>query len=111
MTTGTPRSTHLYIVTGASRGLGASLVRALLKPGNRIIGVARSRNTDLEREATASGVPVAWHLQDLSQPGPSAGWLASVLEAVDDAPASVTLILNLIADLLYAALDPRISYR
>lgn len=94
MTTGTSRTTHLYIVTGASRGLGASLVRALLKPGNRVIGVARSRNTELEREASASGVPVAWHLQDLSQPGPSAGWLSSVLEAVDDAPASVTLILN-----------------
>jgi NAD(P)-dependent dehydrogenase (short-subunit alcohol dehydrogenase family) len=48
MTTGTPRSTHLYIVTGASRGLGAALVRALLQPGNRVIGVARSRNTELE---------------------------------------------------------------
>ncbi len=48
----------------------------------------------MEAEATAGGVPVAWHLQDLSQPGAAAGWLASVLDAVDDAPASVTLILN-----------------
>ncbi|SDD23516.1 hypothetical protein SAMN05216345_10777 [Cupriavidus sp. YR651] len=85
---------HLYIVTGASRGLGAALTRALLKPGNRVICVARSRSPELEAEATASGVPVAWHLQDLSQPGAAAGWLGSVLDAVDDAPASVTLILN-----------------
>jgi hypothetical protein len=56
--------------------------------------VARSRNPELEAEATASGVRVAWHLQDLSQPGPSAGWLASVLDAVEEAPASITLILN-----------------
>ena len=59
-----------------------------------MIGVARSRNPELEAEATASGVRVAWHLQDLSQPGPSAGWLASVLDAVEEAPASITLILN-----------------
>jgi hypothetical protein len=48
--------------------------------------VARSRNPELEAEATASGVRVAWHLQDLSQPGPSAGWLASVLDAVEERP-------------------------
>ncbi|MEN7531207.1 SDR family oxidoreductase [Cupriavidus sp. 2SB] len=94
MTTGTPHSAHLYIVTGSSRGLGAAIVRTLLKPGNRVIAVARNRNTELEAAASASGVPVAWHLQDLSQPGPSAGWLGSVLDAVDDVPASVTLILN-----------------
>ena len=85
---------HLYIVTGASRGLGAALTRALLKPGNRVICVARSRSPELEADATASGIPVAWHLQDLSQPGAAAGWLGSVLDAVEDKPASVTLILN-----------------
>lgn len=85
---------HLYIVTGASRGLGAALTRALLKPGNRVICVARSRSPELEADIAASGVPVAWHLQDLSQPSAAAGWLGSVLDAVDDTPASVTLILN-----------------
>ncbi|CAG2127883.1 SDR family oxidoreductase [Cupriavidus plantarum] len=85
---------HLYIVTGASRGLGAAITRALLVPGNRVVCVARSRNPEMEAVATASGVPVAWHLQDLAQPGPAAGWLGSVLDAVDEPPASVTLILN-----------------
>lgn len=85
---------HLFIVTGASRGLGAALMRALLTPGNRVVCVSRSRNPELEAAASASGVPVAWHLQDLSQPGAAAGWLGSVLDAVDEAPASITLILN-----------------
>lgn len=85
---------HLYLLTGASRGLGAALTRALLVPGNRLICVARSRNAELEQEFPASGVPVAWHLQDLSQPDMAAHWTAGVLEAVDVAPASVTLILN-----------------
>ncbi len=85
---------HLYIVTGASRGLGAALTRALLSPGNRLVCVARSRNLELEQAAAASGIPVAWHLQDLSQAGAAAGWLGSVIDAVDAPVASATLILN-----------------
>jgi len=85
---------HLYLITGASRGLGAALTRALLSPGNRLICVARSRNAELEQDFTASGVPVAWHLQDLSHADGAAHWMASVLDAVEVAPASVTLILN-----------------
>lgn len=89
-----PSATHLIVVTGASRGLGAALVRALLVPGNHLVCVSRSRNPELEQEAAASGVPVAWHLQDLSQPMQAATWLASVLDAVDEPHASATLILN-----------------
>lgn len=86
-------ASHLIIVTGASRGLGAALVRALMAPGNRLVCVARSRNAELEQAAQASGVPIAWHLQDLSKPAQAASWLASVLDSVD-APASATLVLN-----------------
>jgi len=85
---------HLYFITGASRGLGAALTRALLSPGNRLVCVARSRNAELEQDFTASGVPAAWHLQDLSNADGAAHWMASVLDAVEVAPASVTLILN-----------------
>ncbi|MGO4328337.1 SDR family oxidoreductase [Cupriavidus sp. 2TAF22] len=94
MTAASTAATHLIIITGTSRGLGAALTRALLKPGNRLVCVARSRNPELEQAAAASGVRVAWHLQDLSQAGPAASWLGSVLDAVDEAPASATLILN-----------------
>ncbi|TWG82093.1 hypothetical protein L602_003900000200 [Cupriavidus gilardii J11] len=85
---------HLFIVTGASRGLGAALVRALLAPGHRLVAVARSRNPELEQAAQASGVPFAWHLQDLAQPSQAASWLASVLDSQDITPASITLVLN-----------------
>jgi NAD(P)-dependent dehydrogenase (short-subunit alcohol dehydrogenase family) len=87
-------ATHLYIVTGASRGLGAAVSRALFAPGNRLICVARGRSPEVEQAAAAAGQPVAWHLQDLSHAGNAAHWLASVLDAVDTPPASVTLILN-----------------
>ncbi|AJG18662.1 SDR family oxidoreductase [Cupriavidus basilensis] len=94
MTAASTAATHLIIITGTSRGLGASLTQALLKPGNRLVCVSRSRNPELERAASASGVKVAWHLQDLSQAGPSATWLGSVLDVVEETLASVTLILN-----------------
>ncbi|QOT77661.1 SDR family oxidoreductase [Cupriavidus basilensis] len=94
MTAASTAATHLIIITGTSRGLGASLTQALLKPGNRLVCVSRSRNPELERAASASGVKVAWHLQDLSQAGPSATWLGSVLDVVDETLASATLILN-----------------
>ncbi|CAE6828743.1 hypothetical protein R69746_06400 [Paraburkholderia aspalathi] len=88
-------SEHLIIIiTGTPRGMGAALMEALLQPGNRIVCVARSCNPDLERLASESGVPVAWHQQDLSQPGRATSWLVGTLEAVDETPASATLILN-----------------
>lgn len=46
---------HLIITTGTSRGIGAALTRGLLKPGNRLICVSRSRNPDAEATPAASG--------------------------------------------------------
>lgn len=85
---------HLFIVTGASRGLGAALVRALFAPNHQLVCVARSRNTELEQAAADSGARLAWHLQDLSQPSQAASWLASMLDAQEGTPASITLVLN-----------------
>lgn len=109
-------SPHLIIVTGSSRGLGAALVRALLVPGNQLVCVARSRNGELEEHAAGTGVPIAWHLQDLSQPSAAASWVGSVLDAIDTQPASVTLLLNAgviepiapVAQLLEATLVPHL---
>ncbi|MGD7438091.1 SDR family oxidoreductase, partial [Ralstonia pseudosolanacearum] len=36
--------TSLFILTGASRGLGAALAEALLQPGHRLVCVARGDN-------------------------------------------------------------------
>ena len=46
---------HLIITTGTSQGICAALTRALLKPGNRLICVSRSRNPDAETTPAASG--------------------------------------------------------
>ena len=39
-------ASSLYILTGASRGLGASLAEQLLAPGVMLIGIARHADGD-----------------------------------------------------------------
>lgn len=94
MTSAPTSAKHLFVITGASRGLGAALTRALLSPENQLVCVARSRNQELEQAAAASGTKVAWHMRDLAEPAHAASWLANVLDAVEPAPLSATLILN-----------------
>jgi len=82
---------HLIILTGASRGLGAAMAEQLLKPGHRLLTIARHtadlwvvQGSDLEQ----------WSM-DLTDPAPVAerlaGWLQSQAPAQ---PLSVTLINN-----------------
>jgi benzil reductase ((S)-benzoin forming) len=58
---------EVVIVTGASRGIGAALVAALLSPGRRVIGVARGGNERLEIEARKRGAWLDWYMQDLAE--------------------------------------------
>ncbi|WP_236213047.1 SDR family NAD(P)-dependent oxidoreductase [Metapseudomonas otitidis] len=53
------------MVIGASRGLGRALVEGLGKPGDRIVGVSRSRP---DRLAVAAGVDIQWIEADLAEP-------------------------------------------
>ena len=47
---------HLYILTGASRGMGLAMAQQLLRSGNTLICIARSANDDLAAEARAAGI-------------------------------------------------------
>ena len=49
---------HLYILTGASRGMGLAMAQQLLRSGNTLICIARSANDDLAAEARAAGVTI-----------------------------------------------------
>ncbi|EAP72043.1 Hypothetical Protein RRSL_01190 [Ralstonia solanacearum UW551] len=56
----------LFILTGASRGLGAALAEALLQPGHRLVCVARVDYPALRAQAEQAGVTLDWHPCDLS---------------------------------------------
>ncbi len=87
--------THLTIITGASRGLGAALVAQRLLPGHAVLGLARHTHTRLQARADAGGLMLCQWPVDLADPGPVARRLATWLAQFDGAPlASASLINN-----------------
>lgn len=88
-------TSHLYIVTGSSRGLGAALAGQLLQPGHRLLGMARGSNAALQALAQANGVPLTQWTLDLADAPAAALRLERWLAGLDPAEmASATLINN-----------------
>jgi len=88
-------SQHLYILTGASRGLGLAMARELLQPGNQLLCLSRKTQDELQQQAEAAEVVLEQWSQDLSLAGEAAIRLESWLTALPRQPLeSVTLINN-----------------
>lgn len=86
---------RLYIITGASRGLGHALARQLLAPENRLLTLARHPNADLARDAEQAGCALTQWPIDLADATVASQRLADWLAAQDGAQlASATLINN-----------------
>ncbi len=47
---------HIYILTGASKGMGLEMARQLLKPANRLLCISRTTSRPLADEAERAGV-------------------------------------------------------
>jgi len=88
-------STHLYILTGASRGMGLAMARELLVPGHQLLCIARRTDPDLQTRATQTGVTLEQWAADLADGAPVAARLRDWLSALPThAVASATLINN-----------------
>ena len=84
-------TTHLTILTGASRGLGRALAEQLLARGHRVLALARAAIT---LPVPAGAELLSWQT-DLADPEPVAARLAAWLATQDPATlASATLINN-----------------
>ena len=57
---------HLYIITGASRGMGLAMARQLLQPGNTVLCISRSVNETLAVQAKQAGANLLQWTQDLA---------------------------------------------
>ena len=91
---------HLYILTGASRGMGLAMAQQLLQPGHALVCMARNASPALQ--APAGATLAQWTL-DLADGAPAARRLADWLQAQPaGAYASATLINN-------AGVIPRIA--
>ena len=88
-------SKHLYIVTGASRGMGEAIARQLLSPDHLLIGISRRTSAVLADAAKAGSAPLEQWEQDLAEPIAAAERLQAWLAAhPTESFASATLINN-----------------
>lgn len=88
-------SSSLFIITGASRGMGEAIARQLLRPGHVVLGLSRQVNAALTEAAAEHGARLEQWSQDLGHPMEAAQRLEDWLMAIDAQRfASASLINN-----------------
>ncbi|MCZ8516002.1 (S)-benzoin forming benzil reductase [Paenibacillus filicis] len=86
---------NVFIITGASRGLGRSIAERLFSHNVRLIGLSRTLDTSLDRMAETKGCRLEQISVDLNQPERAAEVLSELIRSLEaESPASVTLINN-----------------
>ncbi len=86
--------THLYILTGASRGMGLAMAQQLLQPGHALLCIARRENAALAALAAQAGCTLAQWPLDLAHGVEAAARLRQWLGQPGRRHASATLINN-----------------
>lgn len=85
----------LFIVTGASRGMGAAIAQQLLAPRHVVLGISRGTSATLAAQASRLGASLEQWPRDLAQPPAVADELGAWLRGFDAARfAEATLINN-----------------
>lgn len=86
----------LYIITGASRGLGAALTDALIDPDHRLICLARSKAAlnALRKRAKTKGCDLAALAVDLGDSEKAAAALKKALIDIDPANCTSACLIN-----------------
>jgi benzil reductase ((S)-benzoin forming) len=88
-------SSHLTLITGASRGLGRAMAEQLLQAGHMVLGISRRQEPELAQLAQQAGVELIQWEQDLSDPVAASARLSAWFKTLDGQRfESVTLINN-----------------
>ena len=86
---------HLYLITGASRGMGLAMAQQLLSAEHTLLCISRHRNDDLANQARALGCALEQWPLDLAHGVQAAARLRQWLAALAaNSFASATLISN-----------------
>ncbi|MCJ7841729.1 (S)-benzoin forming benzil reductase [Lederbergia sp. NSJ-179] len=84
----------VYVITGASKGIGFALSKQLLQKNHRLICVARTKNTGLLQIAKERHCPLLYIEQDLAQTEKLPQLMEQIFAAVPEEFQSITLINN-----------------
>lgn len=87
-------SRHLFILTGASRGMGLAMASKLLKPGNTLLCISRKTSDVLTREASSSGATLLQWTQDLAHGAVASARLNQWLREQSAAGFSSAVLIN-----------------
>ncbi|HEY4553495.1 MAG TPA: (S)-benzoin forming benzil reductase [Bacillaceae bacterium] len=85
---------NVYIITGASKGIGLALSKKLLGKRNKLICIARSRKEELIKEAEQMEIKLAFITMDLADTSRISGEIEKILSALPEEMESATLINN-----------------
>jgi len=84
----------LFVVTGASRGMGAAIAAQLLAPDHVLLCISRRRNDALATRAAAAGAACEQWSLDLAQPLEAAAKLQAWIETLDGAAFDAAALIN-----------------
>jgi NAD(P)-dependent dehydrogenase (short-subunit alcohol dehydrogenase family) len=84
----------LFVLTGASRGMGAAIAEQLLAPDHLLLCISRRRSDALAARAEAAGAHCEQWSLDLSNPTDAAARLQTWLATFDSASFSAATLIN-----------------
>ena len=87
-------ASRLFVLTGASRGMGAAVAEQLLAPGHLLLCIARHRNEALAVQAQATDARCEQWALDLAQPVEAADRLGTWLATLDAASFDTAVLIN-----------------
>jgi benzil reductase ((S)-benzoin forming) len=87
-------SSRLFILTGASRGLGAAMAEQLLAPNHRLLCLSRRTSDALTAKAATAGAGLEQWPIDLAQPVEAAARLQTWLQGLDAAQFDSAALIN-----------------
>lgn len=85
---------QLFILTGASRGLGAAMAKQLAAPDHVLLCIARRHNVDLDTSARSAGARLEQWTADLARPIEVAARLQSWLDMFEPAAIDAATLIN-----------------
>ncbi len=87
-------SQHLYILTGASRGMGLAMAQQLLVPGHHLLCISRHANPDLAAAAQQTHVPLTQWPHDLADAEGASHRLSAWLQSQNPTHFSSANLIN-----------------